>query len=78
MTQVILFVALSVLDCTNSSPRRCTYDREIIMKAENLVQMESFKYKLGPMANTLNEGCIVMTKATTYYVGKTCRKIIGQ
>jgi hypothetical protein len=68
-----------VLNCSSDFPRRCTYDRELIVSADQVSQMEEFKYKLGPIANTLNTGCIVLTKqAHVYYIGKTCRKVIGK
>jgi hypothetical protein len=80
MTEIV-FVAVAALSCTypgNDQPYRCTYSEEIIVNADQISRLDPRKYKLGPIANTLNDGCLVTLKSKEMiFSGKNCRAIIG-
>jgi hypothetical protein len=74
----LIFVSILSLQCNQAGEfYRCVYDTEVIVRAQDMKKLTSFKYRLGPVAQTLNEGCVIETvDGNTYRSGKKCREHI--
>lgn len=81
MMKTLIFISISVMSCSwvSSNSPRCTFNKEVIVRPQDLKRLESFKYSLGPVSRSTNEGCkVTLTDNEILYGGKPCRNLMGQ
>jgi hypothetical protein len=96
----LIFVSMAVMKCNlqmalissnyqPDQPLRCEYDKELIVKADQLSRMEEKKYLLGPISREPQVGpisrgepqvgCIVtLSNGDMLFSGKPCRRLVGE
>ena len=78
--QTLIFISISVMSCSwiDSTSPRCTFNKEVIVRPQDLKRLESFRYGLGPISKVSNEGCkVTLTDNEILYGGKPCRILMG-
>jgi len=81
----LIFVSISTMLCSieafnvgSNTYRRCQFDKEVIVRAQDLKKLTTFKYLLGPISGMEIEGCLVSTvDGELFFSGKPCRNLIG-
>ena len=77
----LVFVAISVMSCNGNvnNIQRCTYQKETIVRAEQLQILNEKLYFLGPISREVQKGCLVtLGNGDTLVSGKPCRRLMGE
>jgi hypothetical protein len=77
---MLVFVVIYSMSCSapGATPR-CLFDKEVIVKAQDLKVLKDQKYMLGPISKEVSVGCkVTLENGNEYISGKTCRSMMGE